>query len=182
MARAYLLTGRPGAGKTTCLRKTLELLRLPAGGFLTDEIREQGTRVGFSLVTLDGARAVLAHLNRPGRPRIGKYGVDLDTLTRIGVPAVRQAAGQRRLVVIDEIGKMELAAPAFRDVVEEVLRSPVVVLGTILMAPHPWADRIKAHPAVRVVEVTPANRDSLPARLADLVSGRPTREGPPAAI
>ena len=177
MGRAYLLTGRPGVGKTTCLRRTLELLGRPAGGFFTEEVRRQGTRVGFALVTLDARRAMLAEAGRRGGPRVGKYGVDLDALDRVGVPAIREAVRAGRLVVIDEIGKMEMASDAFRAAVEEALRSEVPILGTILAAPHPWADRIKAHPAVTLIDVTPANRDGLPAELARRL-GTPT-EPPP---
>jgi len=166
MGRAWLLTGRPGTGKTTCLRRTLELAGRPAGGFLTEEVREGGARVGFALVTLAGARGMLADARRPGEPRVGKYAVDLETLDRLGVPAIREATRARRLVVIDEIGKMEMASAAFRQAVEEALASPAPVLGTILAAPHPWADRLKAMPSVTLITLTPANRDTLPGELA----------------
>jgi nucleoside-triphosphatase len=171
MGHAYLLTGRPGTGKTTCVRRVLELLRVPAGGFVTEEVRERGTRVGFALRTLDGRRATLAHVNRAGPPRVGKYGVNLDALDRVGVPAIRAAVGRGQLVVIDEIGKMEFASPAFREAVEEALAGPGPVLGTILAAPHPWADRIKRRRGVRLIELTRANREALPSRLARWLSG-----------
>lgn len=167
MGRAYLLTGRPGVGKTTCVRAVLERVARPAGGFVTEEIRERGTRVGFALRTLDGRRATLARVDRPGAPRVGKYSVDVAALDRIGVPAIRAAVSEGRLVVIDEIGKMEMASAAFCEAVEEALASPATVLGTILLASHPWADRIKAHRAVRIIALTPSNRDALPRELAD---------------
>ena len=173
-ARIVLLTGRPGVGKTTCLQRTLAGLGTPAGGFVTEEIRAGGKRVGFALVTLEGERAVLAHVDRAGGPRMGPYRVNLDALDRVGVPALREAMRRRHLVVIDEIGKMEMAAPAFRAVVDEALRGPVTILGTILVGPHPWADTIKAHPAVRLIAVTPATRDSLPADLTRLLGGGTT--------
>lgn len=173
MGQAYLLIGRPGVGKTTCLRKVLELLKVPAGGFFTEEIRERGKRVGFALLTLHGQRAILGHVDRSRVPRVGKYGVDPDALEHVGVPAIRDAVRNGHVVVIDEIGKMEMAAPGFRQAVEEALQAPVSVLGTILAASHPWADRIKAHPTVRLIEVTPANRDSLPRHLARMLASPP---------
>jgi nucleoside-triphosphatase len=173
IVRAWLLTGRPGVGKTTCLRRTLDYLEGPAGGFFTEEVREQGQRVAFVLATLDGQRAVLAHVDRRGEPRVGKYGVDVDALDRVGVPAIREAVRRRARIVIDEIGKMEMASPAFCHAVEEMLETQAVVLGTILQAAHPWADRIKRHPGVELVEVTPANRNELPRRLAALVGETP---------
>jgi nucleoside-triphosphatase len=166
MKRVLLLTGRPGVGKTTCLRRALEQLGRPAGGFFTEEIRERGRRVGFDLVTLDGQRAALARLGHGGGPRVGPYGVSVDAVQRVGVPVIREAVRRGRLVVIDEIGKMEMAVPAYREVVEEALQAPVDVLGVILSAPHPWADAIKAGPAVELIEVTPTNRDALSRDLA----------------
>jgi len=170
VGRTYLLTGRPGAGKTTCLRRALALLGRPAGGFFTEEIREQGTRVGFALETLEGRHAVLAHVRRRGGPRVGKYGVDIAALDDVGVPAIRAAVDEGRLVVVDEIGKMEAASARFRQAVEDALRSPAGLIGTILSAPHPWADRIKADPVVRLIEVTPENREGIPARLVTLLT------------
>jgi nucleoside-triphosphatase len=171
MVRAVLLTGRPGVGKTTCVLAVLEMLQAPAGGFVTEEVREHGTRVGFALRTLDGRRATLAHARQAGPPRVGKYGVRLEALTGLGVPAIRDAAAAGRLVVVDEIGKMEMASAAFRDAVDAVLRGVAPLFGTILTAPHPWADRIKADPRVRLVEVTRANRAALPAELAAYLEG-----------
>src|SRR5262245_39550636 len=172
MGAAWLLTGRPGVGKTTCLRRVLERLRGPAGGFVTEEVRAGGTRVGFALVTLEGRRAVLAHVERRGGPRVGKYGVDVAALDRVGVPAIRAAIEAGWWVVVDEIGKMELASAAFRVAVEDALASGAPVLGTVMAASHPWADRIKASPDVTLIEVTVTNRDGLPARLLDLVERR----------
>jgi nucleoside-triphosphatase len=176
MGHAYLLTGRPGAGKTTCIRRVLEQLRVPAGGFLTEEVRERGTRVGFALRTLDGRRATLAHIRRAGPPRVGKYGVDLEALEQVGIPAIQAAVHRGELVVIDEIGKMEFASPAFRAAVEDALASPAQILGTILAASDRWADRIKRARKVRLIELTRANRDALPARLAGWLSGSAEEE------
>lgn len=164
--RAYLLTGRPGVGKTTCLKKTLERLHVPAEGFFTEEVRREGKRVGFGLLALGGRRATLASVDRSGPPRVGKYGVNLDALDSVGVPAIYEGIRTGSLVVIDEIGKMEMTSPAFRRAVEATLESGAPILGTMLRASDPWADRVKAHPVVQLIEVTPANRDALPAELA----------------
>src|SRR5262249_56352374 len=129
--------------------------------------------VGFALATLAGERGMLADARRRGEPRVGKYGVDVAVLERIGIPAVRDAVKVRRLVVIDEIGKMEMVSAAFRRAVEAALAGPAPVLGTILAAPHPWADGLKALPSVTLLTVTPANRDALPGQLAPAIQ----REG-----
>ena len=154
MKTVYLLTGRPGTGKTSLVRQAVAELKGKAGGFYTEEIRVQGTRLGFKLITLDGQEAVLAHVDFQSRYRVGKYGVDVDALERVGVPALAEAIKQRDVIVIDEIGRMELFSNRFREVVLEAIQSGKRVLGTIMLAPHPWADDIKRQPQVRLVEVT----------------------------
>ena len=63
MPEALLLTGRPGVGKTTVVRRVVERLSRPTGGFYTCELREGGRRTGFEIVTLDGQRATLSHVD-----------------------------------------------------------------------------------------------------------------------
>lgn len=157
MKTAYLLTGRPGTGKTSLIKQAAAGLKGRAGGFYTEEIRAEGTRLGFKLVTLDGQEAVLAHVDFQSRYRVGKYGVDIDGLEQVGVPALAKAINERDVVVIDEIGKMELFSGRFREVVLEALNSGKSVLGTIMFSPHPWADDIKRQPQVRLVEVARTN-------------------------
>lgn len=160
-----LLTGRPGIGKTTIIKKVLAKLPGVAGGFYTEEIREGGRRLGFALVTLAGERAILAHVQSRSRYRVGKYGVDLEALEAVGVAALRQASRSCQYVVVDEIGKMELYSPAFQQAVLEAIDSGRIVLGTIMSGPQPWAEAIKAHPRVRLLAVGEENRDSLPTTL-----------------
>ena len=59
MEQVYLLTGRPGTGKTSLIKKAAAKMGNSAGGFYTEEIRSGGARLGFRLVTLDGEAAVL---------------------------------------------------------------------------------------------------------------------------
>ena len=157
MKTVYLLTGRPGTGKTSLIKQAVAELKGKAGGFYTEEIRDRGTRLGFKLITLDGQEAILAHVKIPSRYRVSKYGVDVDSLDRVGVSALRQAAKQCGLVVVDEIGKMELFSPNFREAVLEIIGSGKRVLGTIMLNPNPWADAIKRQPQVNLVEVTRTN-------------------------
>jgi len=158
---AFLLTGRPGCGKTTLIRRLVEGLGVSAGGFYTEEIRRGGRREGFALITLDGRTATMASVRSPSRHRVSKYGVDLDSIDGVGVPAIEQATATAALVVIDEIGKMELFSNRFRQAVLAALESGMPVLGSIMLAPHPWADAVKARPEVEVILLTEANRSQV---------------------
>ncbi len=157
MKQVYLLTGRPGTGKTSLIRQAVARVKGKAGGFYTEEIRNQGIREGFRLVTLDGQDAILAHVNINSTYRVSKYGVDIDSLDKVGVSALHRAVRECDLVVIDELGKMELFSANFRRAVSQIIDSGKRVLGTIMLNPNPWADAIKLKPQVNVVTVTRAN-------------------------
>ena len=165
-ATAYLLTGAPGAGKTTVIKRALDSVELSAGGFYTEEIRGKGARQGFRLVTLDGEAAILAHVDIRGRQRVSRYGVDVEAVDRVGAGAIGSALRQRDVVVIDEIGKMELCSERFRDAVLEAIASGRKVLGTIMQAHHPWADEIKGRDGVNIVTLTRSNHEEV---LADVL-------------
>lgn len=93
-----------------------------------------------------------------GPQRVGKYGVDVACLERVAVPAMRRALQECSIVVVDEIGKMELLSSSFRDALAEALDSGIRLLGTITLQPHPFADRVKCDPRVQVVPVSRSNR------------------------
>lgn len=161
MKKVYLLTGQPGTGKTTLIREAVARLKIKTGGFYTEEIRSGGVRQGFKIMTLDGQSAFLAHINVASPYRVSKYGVDIESLNKVGVPAILKAIDECDLIVIDEIGKMELFSPKFREAVLKAISSGKKVLGTIILAANPFADEIKHHPEVRVLTVTKVNREGV---------------------
>ncbi|MCX5999829.1 MAG: NTPase, partial [Chloroflexi bacterium] len=161
MRRVCLLSGPPGVGKTTLIREAISKLSGGAGGFYTREIRRESVRQGFEIVTLEGSSAILAHVDIRGQHRVGKYGVDINNLNNVGVSALHKAVRDCDIVVIDEIGKMELFSPMFREAVLETLDSARKVLGTIMLSPHPWADQIKNDPRVALLMMSRANRDRM---------------------
>lgn len=58
----FLLEGHPKVGKTVAIRRLVQLLQARGtvvSGFVTDEIRERGRRVGFVVRDVAGPQAVL---------------------------------------------------------------------------------------------------------------------------
>lgn len=166
MASVFLLTGRPGTGKTTIIREALSVIQVKKGGFYTQEIKEQGIRIGFSINTIDGRKSILSHIDFPKNKRVGKYGVSIENLDNTGVMSVEKAIADSDLVVIDEIGKMELLSSRFRKAVLNALESNKCILGSIMLASNPFADDIKRHRSVRLFTVTSDNRERV---LQDLI-------------
>jgi nucleoside-triphosphatase len=166
-----LIEARPGAGKTTGLSRLAELLRddgVPLSGFLTRELRQKGRRVGFEIETFDGARGLLAHVDIDGPPRVGRYGVDLDEFERLALPSLDKPAGT---VLIDELGKMELASERFREAVLALFESEAPIVATVHTFRHPFTDALKKRRDVSLVKLTRSNRDGLPEELWNLLRG-----------
>jgi nucleoside-triphosphatase len=84
-----------------------------------------------------------------------------------GIKSIRDAIAARRLVVIDEIGPMEIRSANFRDAVNEALDSPCPVLATIFARPLPFAEAIKKRADVTLLDVRPNNREQLVSELSD---------------
>jgi len=163
-----LLTGPPRCGKTTVIKKVVELFPGRAAGFYTQEVRERGERVGFEIVTLAGQKAWLSHVDFPGPHRVGKYGVSLENLHRVALPAL-EAAPDIGLVVVDEIGKMECLSPEFIAAMERLCTAPVPLIATVAEKGGGFMARVKDKPGVVLITVTSANRDALPARILKML-------------
>jgi nucleoside-triphosphatase len=153
------------------LAEMLERERVPVFGILTDAVREGGGRVGFGVERLGGPREMLAHVRFAGPPRVGRYGVDLDALERVALPALAEARSGS-IAIVDELGKMELASDRFRAAVLDLVTRPVSMVATAQVAGHSFVRELKERHAFSVERVTSATRDELPARLAARLSRR----------
>jgi nucleoside-triphosphatase len=128
-----LITGRPRVGKTTLIKRLTEHLGTSAAGFTTGEIREGGNRVGFSIESLDGQKGILAKQGLTSRYTLGRYGVDVDAMDRIGTASLQRAIADPnvRYIIVDEIGKMEEYSKAFKKAMIGALDCDKRVIATI---------------------------------------------------
>lgn len=169
-----LLTGAPGVGKTTVMRTVARALRrLRLAGFFTEEIRVGRQRQGFALVTFDGRRAIMAHVDRAGGPRVGKYGVNVAVIDELARSALASRPGVD-LYLVDEIGKMECLSAAFVAAMRGLLDGGIPVVATIGQRGGGFMEEIKRRPDVVLWEITHANRDGMPAQVCAWIERRPS--------
>jgi nucleoside-triphosphatase len=165
-----LLTGEPGVGKTTVIKKLAEALRPHACGFYTEEILKFGSRLGFHIVTLDGKIGLLAHVGREEGPRVGKFRVDVPRFEELALPALEEKGD---VILIDEIGKMELHSEFFKLALDRIFEGERSVIATVMPDSNAFADRIKRRPDVDMFEVNRYNRTRLPAIILSRLDRRP---------
>ena len=164
MATRIAVTGSPGIGKSTLVAKVISGTKLRVGGVLARDRCYKDRRTGFELLDLStGMVGILADESGDG-PQLGKYRVHLDDLDRIGAQAVENALGCD-LIVVDEVGPMELSSHSFVLAVEKAIASPKPMLVVL----HQWSNHRlakKIRGSFRVLTVTRENRDSLADEIA----------------
>jgi nucleoside-triphosphatase len=130
---------------------------------ISKEVRREGTRVGFEIVNFaTGVKGWLAHVEQRVGPHVGKYTVNLGDLDSIGANAILDASKNADVVIIDEIGPMELFSQAFRKAVTEALNSTKLVLAVIHhSARDPIIEAVKKRDDVFITTVDLANRTDL---------------------
>jgi nucleoside-triphosphatase len=159
-----LLTGLPGAGKTTALcRVAAQLKGRRVGGFYTEEIRERGERRGFRAVTFDAGEATMAHVDIASRARVGKYGVDLAVVDDLARSTLGADAGAE-VYLVDEIGKMECLSARFIEAMRALLDGATPVVATIALRGAGFIAQVQTRPDAECWTVTRANRDEIPDR------------------
>src|SRR5262245_22442567 len=159
---AILLTGRPGIGKTTVIRRVAAALRgKRIAGFYTEERRSRGSRTGFQIVTLDGRSRPMAGIDIGSPQRAGKYGVDVAAIDAVAATTLDPEAAE--VFLVDEIGKMECASASFVAAVRRLLAvDRVVVVATVALKGDGLIAEVKRLTGIVLREVTAQNRDYLP--------------------
>ncbi len=173
-----LITGRPGSGKTTLIKEGIEMalgLGLSVYGFYTEEIRREGQRVGFTVKVLPYRKSGrLAGLGK-GPDGIfqpyGKYKVYVKHFEELVIPVIEKAVRQADLIVIDEIGGMELLSKPFGQSVRKLLRAHrPPVLATIQLKKVHLIDKWGINDRVRLLEVSERTRKRVRFEVRDWIN------------
>ena len=168
MGIKVLITGEPGVGKTTIVKKLVEKLGDRAIGFWTEEVRDpkSNRRTGFRIYTTEGKKKIFSSKFFTSKRLVGSYGVNVDYFEELAIPILKKAIEEakrdkRKVIVIDEIGKMELFSKKFRELVRGIMHDPALnVVATIpIRDVHPVVREIRRLPGAVLIEVNRENRD-----------------------
>ena len=168
------MTGLPGSGKTETLIRIIDMLEeqeMLVGGMLTEPIMKGSQRVGCSVINWQTKeKGILAHKDNETEKLVGEYYLDLDVLENIGVSAINQATDDAD--VIDEVGRMEVESFNFIHAVKEAMDSEKPILLTLhKKSRNPLLQDIRRRDDIRILEVTPINRNLLPYKVVRLMLG-----------
>lgn len=169
------LSGLPSIGKTTTLLKTINILEsqnFKIGGIVTEEVVEDGKKVGFYLLDwTTKEKKIFAHKDFQSRYRVGKYGLDIKLLEDLGIRALEEAK-EADVIVIDELGKMESESKKFVSAVKEILDMDKNIIITVhKKSRNSLLQEIRRRDDIRILEVTQVNRNVLPFKIVSLIKG-----------
>jgi nucleoside-triphosphatase len=157
MKKNILITGLPGSGKTTLLKKVISNYGNKVG-FITNEIRKNGERIGFEVETYRGEKAILAGIDFKSDFKVSRYSVNIRNLNSI-IPKVTDFNSEAFLY-LDEIGRMELFSESFKHLVIEYFDSPNICIATLSKVySDNFTGQIKNRDDVILVELSEGNRD-----------------------
>ncbi len=166
MINKIFITAKPRTGKSTAIRKIVDLLgKENCSGFLTEEIRVDGCREGFRIITLDGREGVLASTSSNSLNRLGRYGIELERFEELCISSIKDIPKSKNYIIIDEVGPMQLLSEDFKQELINIISDKNQVIGTVFYGNHPWIDKFKNQEEIELVEITFGNRDELPSQI-----------------
>lgn len=157
------LTAKPRTGKSTAIKKIVsEIGKDKCVGFITEEIKEEGKRVGFKIITMDGREGVLASITTISDVRLSRYGIDIKTFEDLCISTISNIEDSNKIIIIDEVGPIQMFSERFKKALIEALGNSNDIIGTVFFDQHPWIDGFKEIEGVKLINVTVENRDEIP--------------------
>ena len=111
------------------------------------------------MVSLGGERCLLSHQQMNSPYRVGPYGIDIRGFENF-LDSISFSNPHNRLVIIDEIGKMECFSSRFKKLVREALDSEKWVIATVAFKGEGLIAEVKTRQDIMLFEITKRNRDS----------------------
>ncbi|MFX1596295.1 MAG: NTPase [Promethearchaeota archaeon] len=163
MNKKILILGPPRCGKSTLISKLIEYFsaqNYSIYGFQTPEIREHGNRIGFDIIDINsGEKSQLARVGTfNSRYKLGKYNVFIKEFDKFIEKALNFEKKQVDLIIIDEIGKMELFSEKFQNLIMKLFTSQSSILATVgLKLNHQVKNFILNLPSIQLLNLNRQN-------------------------
>ncbi|MFX0021402.1 MAG: NTPase [Candidatus Hermodarchaeota archaeon] len=177
MNQKILITGPPRCGKSTLVSKLIKYYTFEKNyiiyGFLTPEVREGGNRIGFDIVDIfSGDISQLARVGSfNSKHHVGKYSVFVENLNEFIKQKLDLEVKTPDLIIIDEIGKMELFSTKFQDVIKMVFISDLPVIATIgLRLNHPLKNYLINLPSLKLITLNRQNSQNIFEKVISIIS------------
>lgn len=133
MSDKIFITGKPGCGKSTLINKIINNIKnkYNIAGIITPEIRKNNQRTGFKIIDLaSGQEEILASVDIKGKPRVSKYGVNIDGINKI-THKFLESFEKADYIFIDELGPMEFFSKDFKKMLDKVFDSDKNIIVTL---------------------------------------------------
>jgi nucleoside-triphosphatase THEP1 len=164
LKKKILITGLPRSGKSTLISKLIQYYTDEKSyiiyGFLTPEVRKNKKRIGFNIVDIYSKK--IYQLARVGdfksKYRVGKYCVFIDKFNKYLEVLKNIELKAVDLIIIDEIGKMELFSKKFQTLIKRLFLSNISIIATIgLKLQHSLKNYLINLPSVKLLTLNRQN-------------------------
>ena len=172
MEHNFLITGKPGSGKSTLIQKLMD--RYPErniSGIVTPDIRRNHKRCGFKIIDIaSGNEEILASVDIKSVKKVSKYGVDVEALDRI-MDKLMESFPSTDIFMVDEIGKMELFSKLFQSTLKKIFTSNITIIATVgKQMNHPIKDFILNKPEVKLFSLTRQNQKEVMQNILEIIN------------
>ncbi len=151
-------------GKSTLIKKEIEPYLSDVGGYFVQRLFRSGEKVGFKMIELQDKESytlektvdsisqetdLVVYLSESGR-----WESCIETFEKTGAAILERSYRKgKKLVLMDELGRVEQNAPRFRAMVEMLLDAPIFVLGVLKKEKNPFLDRLRGRDDLLIIDL-----------------------------
>ncbi|MFX1410740.1 MAG: NTPase [Promethearchaeota archaeon] len=176
MNRKILITGPPRSGKSTLIVKLIEHFHnrnYKIHGFLTPEVRKDDNRIGFDFESIKTNEiGKLARIgNYKTKYKLGRYCIFIEEFDKLISKLEDIDPKVVDIIIIDEIGKMELFSKNFQNLIKKFFHSDIKIIATIgQRIQHPLKDYLLKIPEVVLFTLTRQNYQEIFKKIIAIIS------------